>query len=216
MRGSFTCSDCASPLVFLAAVFFFPVEVAPPEPLIVSAHVARFTVWDRDRDLDLDALVFPGFLEPARRLERERPLELERAGMKEPSGDKSYQHPSVIANWCDDMKKWPQLRTIDNDTTKKAIPSLPQLLGDDADVENFYRNCPFKEIVNAPAVHLEGRASARVACRSAGDAATWVFPRSNAGVFTERGVSHSVFRDSESHKMVKVAPTEKSPPSADS
>lgn len=43
-----------------------------------------------------------------------------------------------------------QLRTIDNDTTKKAIPFLPQLLGDDADVDNFYRNCPFKEIVNAP------------------------------------------------------------------
>nr|XP_054920362.1 uncharacterized protein LOC129381481 [Dermacentor andersoni] len=56
---------------------FFPIDGAVPEPLTLSAHVARFAGWERDRDrnLDLDALDFPPFPEPVRLLERERPLD---------------------------------------------------------------------------------------------------------------------------------------------
>ncbi|KAH7942135.1 hypothetical protein HPB49_021044 [Dermacentor silvarum] len=54
---------------------FIPVEDAVPEPLTLSAHVARFMVWERDRDLDLDTLALPHFVESGRLLDRDHPLD---------------------------------------------------------------------------------------------------------------------------------------------
>ncbi|XP_049520755.1 uncharacterized protein LOC125944380 [Dermacentor silvarum] len=43
---------------------------------------------------------------------------------------------------------------------KKKIPSLPQLLGNDTDIQEFYRNCPFQEIVNVTGTLLHATVTA--------------------------------------------------------
>ncbi|XP_077553851.1 uncharacterized protein LOC144168763 isoform X2 [Haemaphysalis longicornis] len=41
-------------------------------------------------------------------------------------------------------------RTIDEDAPRKTLPSLPRLCGNDEELAEFYKNCPFQEILRQP------------------------------------------------------------------